>query len=417
MPVAQPVPGYAKKPYQAVGGSGGEGGDDRAYLIEALFGARDERGSFLDIGCNLGRFCLEASRRGWAATGIDTDPDVIDAARKLAAGQEPLPAYVCGDFERSEFGETRFDVVACLNVLHHMFDPIHAVKRMQMLARRRVVLEVAQPSWLDRGLLLRSPLVLLARFMPVIWLDHPRKASRAGSRTFLFTAGALRAIFNQHSMAFEPLRVLPSPFKGRLVVEARRRDIGHILVVTGPTSSGKSTFQARFLADGNFRKRFVADEGEWEPVVGRHRPDLPGGRLERVILHYDMLRPLRGSLKTYERDTLLDLMRVAERVTVVTIAADRARLVRQIEESELKGPKWRWARYHMKLRDAYSSPGFLERWYRTWLDFCAECRNLTRLVLVENSGDFVERRMEALPLIIEGSRAGAADRSSARGKS
>lgn len=382
-----------KRAYQSSGdvGRAPSEGSDRAYLNDIIFGSFSGGQSLLDIGSNLGFFCREAARRGGHATGIDPDADVIEGARELAQGQIPPPEYICGDFEDYDFGEQKFDVVIALNVLHHMFDAVHVLRRIQTMARGRVVLEVAQPTWRDIKLVLRNPGLLLARLMPVIWVDRARRLRTVGSRTFLFTRSALTVLFNEHTTAFEPLRFHRSPFKGRLIAEARKRDIGHLVVVAGPTSSGKSTFQQRFLADPAFRAQFVDDQdADWTAVTGYKVNELPTGRLERVLLHYDLLRPQTGSLKTHTRDPILDVLRVADRVTVITLVNQPERLVTQIEKGELARPNWRRRRRHEKLRDLYKTGSFLVGWYESWFRFC-EGLVRARLILVENDGQFRER--------------------------
>ncbi len=51
-------------------------------------------GRALDLGCGRGQYTPELARRGWAATGIDSVPAAIDAAR--SKGPEDV-AYVVGD--------------------------------------------------------------------------------------------------------------------------------------------------------------------------------------------------------------------------------------------------------------------------------------------------------------------------------
>lgn len=386
-----------KRAYQSlddVDGHERHGAPDRSYLINTIFDEDRAGESLLDIGCNLGQFCREGARRGMEATGIDTDSEAIEGAISAASGMPSPPAYITGDFEEYDWSGRSFDTILALNVLHHMFDPVHVLRRMQVMARRRIILEVAQPTWRDRKLVLRSPGFILARWMPVIWLDQTRKPRRVGSRTFVFTRRALSVLFNEHTTIFEPLRFHRSPFKDRLLVEARKRDIGHLVVVAGPTSSGKSTFIERFTGDARFREEFVSDTGEWTTTTAYKVGSLPSGRIERLVLHYDMLRLMSGSLKTFERDPNLDILRIADKVTILTIGSSRERMIRQIEASALSGPKWLQRKRHRTIRDQYQSPEFLRRWYELWFEFCRSVPQ-ARTILVENNGQFVPRPVEA----------------------
>jgi SAM-dependent methyltransferase len=64
-------------------------------------------GSVLDGGCGTGRLAIELARRGVAVLGVDTDPDMIAAARAKAPELEWLQADLAA-LARPE----RFDVVA-----------------------------------------------------------------------------------------------------------------------------------------------------------------------------------------------------------------------------------------------------------------------------------------------------------------
>jgi SAM-dependent methyltransferase len=396
--------GSAKLVYQPVSDVSAvdTGAGERGYLRDVIFSPDASAGeSLLDVGCNLGLFCREAARRGNAAVGIDADAQAIAKAEQLAAGLVPRPRFIIGDFEDWNFAGERFDIVIALNVVHHLFDPIHALRKMQALACRRIVLEIAQPTWRDRRIVLSSPGVMLARFMPVAWIAESGGLHRVGSRTFLFTRRALRVLFNEHTTAFEPLRFHSSPFKGRLIVEARRRNIGHLVVVAGPTAAGKSTFQERFLSDPAFRGEFVSDEGEWVTTTGYKVNRLPTGRLDRVLMHYDFMRLRSGSLKTYTREPILDLLACAERVTVITLVASTERLIGQLEQGSLSRARFGRLRKYRELRDSYRAPGYLVSWYDAWLDFCSSTSRVQNRMVVENVGEFCIRPFESWRNILE----------------
>jgi SAM-dependent methyltransferase len=373
--------------YQSVQLPGGivTPGNDRSYLNPLLFGDAFQNKTFLDIGSYLGYFCLEALERGGkTAVGIETSPTNVRIARRIAELRGSKADYVLADFETWDAQGARFDVVACLNVLHHMFDPISALRKMMALARRKIVLEVAVPTWRDVGRDWINPLRVFGVGAPAIFLGIPRKRGDAAGRTYLFTPRSLEILFNTHTSMFEPLRISRSPFKGRILVEAEKRQIGHLIVVAGPTSVGKSSFVKQFQTDPQFRK-LLPDSGAMEFVDASDVVDLPRGRHEQLMLHYDFLRPSRTGVRSHDRDPVLHLLRVAERVTILTLVARRDVLREQLQRGEIDRPDRKVRRRDLELLERYGKPQFLADWYEGWMDFCAGYPGAThRLFLNEN---------------------------------
>ena len=359
--------------YQSFDVAGGQSAEshDRSYLNELAFAGGVEGQSVLDIGCNLGYFCIQALRRNAAsATGIDPDATSIRQAREIARLLGLAPDYLCGDFEEWDLQGRSFDTVLCLNVLHHLYDPIGAIRKMIQIARRRIVIEFARPTAWD--LLKRSgnPLLAAASAAPLIILGDPSK-TQAMSRSFLFTGRALEILFNGHTELFEPLILRPSPFKGRQIAVANRRRIRHLLVVAGPTSSGKSTLLARLPGDPALRSALGLGDKNWVIPADRTAP-LPTGPIDGLVHHYDFLRPYRRSIKTYSRDPRCDFFEVADRITLVTLMSPSEVLRRRLLSSRKKAA-WRSSRLsarHRDLYERYGEPEFLRGWYEQWFAFC-----------------------------------------------
>jgi SAM-dependent methyltransferase len=59
----------------------GEEVHGEANLVEALLREHGLRGPVLDAGCGTGRVAVELANRGFAVTGLDLDPALLDAAR------------------------------------------------------------------------------------------------------------------------------------------------------------------------------------------------------------------------------------------------------------------------------------------------------------------------------------------------
>lgn len=377
--------------YQNINLGGGEttGGHERTSMDDILF-ASDLKGlRLLDIGSALGHFCLEALKHGAsAATGLETSPERVRHAREIADIVDPRANYVAADFEHWESPDKSFDVVLCLNVLHHLYDPVAALRKIMRIAAKRFYLEVAPVSVRD-VVKMRNPLALFgASGLPVILLGPTANSTRAADRTFTFSRKAIATIVNGHSKAFEPVVFHPSSFKGRWIVEARRRDIGHLVVVSGPTAVGKSSF-IRALDDPGLRRRFGI-EGGFTTVGANRLDELPPGRHDTLVFHYDMLRPFDRPLQSHGRDPAFHLLESAERVTVITLAASGAVLKQRIRTEGARPPGRKGRKRHALLDRQYDNPAFLAAWYDAWATATAPLCGTSVLVRAEQGYPAIE---------------------------
>ncbi len=76
--------------------------------------------SLLEVGCNWGRWCFAAARKGYRVVGLDPSLDAIMAARRVAS-QLRLHGvcFVVGDGRYLPFRDAAFDVVFSYSVLQH----------------------------------------------------------------------------------------------------------------------------------------------------------------------------------------------------------------------------------------------------------------------------------------------------------
>lgn len=77
--------------------------------------------SFLDVGSNLGYFCLELARRGAHTLGVEADSRRVMVAQCLARKNGFDATFLCKDaIEFVEDNPANFDYVILLNVFHHI---------------------------------------------------------------------------------------------------------------------------------------------------------------------------------------------------------------------------------------------------------------------------------------------------------
>jgi SAM-dependent methyltransferase len=74
---------------------------------------------FLEVGCNWGRWCVSAARRGYEVVGVDPSLDAIRAARRIADQLGVGADYLVADSRHLPFPDGSFDVVFSYSVFQH----------------------------------------------------------------------------------------------------------------------------------------------------------------------------------------------------------------------------------------------------------------------------------------------------------
>ena len=89
---------------------------------------------FLELGCNWGRWCVAAARRGYRVVGIDPSLKAIAAARRIAPGLGVDVTYLVADARHLPFADASFDVVFSYSVFQH-FAKAEAVASFDEIGR------------------------------------------------------------------------------------------------------------------------------------------------------------------------------------------------------------------------------------------------------------------------------------------
>jgi 2-polyprenyl-3-methyl-5-hydroxy-6-metoxy-1,4-benzoquinol methylase len=367
------------------------GGDDRSATARAIFPDDMTGKTVLDVGSSNGYFCFEALRRGArSAVGLEVNPDVVRKARLLADCLGAPAEFRVGDVERDRI-DGRFDYVVCLNVLHHVKDPIHVLDHLAAATRERLILEVATFGRRDRRKLGMSRLVsVLLRRLPVLYVDTTGRGKHG--QTFFFAPGAIRNLLTEHRKMFARVDVRPSEHKDRFLAVAHRRRIGRLVIVAGPTSAGKSTLIERLLAGAwpELAARLdLGDPRSWRLARTGGLGALAEPRIDRLLFEYDIVHPHVKSAQTYDRHEPLDIVECAEDTTVLTVWTPPAVLSTQLERGEIQ-PRTRRGVYRgshrrLRVRSLYRDPRQVLRFYEDWLAFC-ERKGCRRLMVSAHDG-------------------------------
>jgi SAM-dependent methyltransferase/uncharacterized protein YbaR (Trm112 family) len=90
------------------------------YPVPDLKLPQAEGKSFLEIGCNWGRWCIAAARKGYQPTGVDPSLKSIRAARRVARQLNVAADYLVADGRSLPFPDASFDCVFSYSVLQHL---------------------------------------------------------------------------------------------------------------------------------------------------------------------------------------------------------------------------------------------------------------------------------------------------------
>jgi ubiquinone/menaquinone biosynthesis C-methylase UbiE len=90
--------------------------------------------SVLDIGAGSGLFAEQFAARGLTVTGIDANPQMVEAAR----GFVPSGTFEQGEAESLPFADAAFDLAFMSLVLHETDDPLAALREAYRVTTHRL---------------------------------------------------------------------------------------------------------------------------------------------------------------------------------------------------------------------------------------------------------------------------------------
>jgi 2-polyprenyl-3-methyl-5-hydroxy-6-metoxy-1,4-benzoquinol methylase len=98
------------------------------------------RGRLLEVGCGSGDLIVFMKQKGWAVTGVDTDPLAVQKARSRR-----LPVY-CGTLETAGFSANDMDVIVMNHVIEHTPDPAGMLRECYRILKAGGRLMVTTPN-------------------------------------------------------------------------------------------------------------------------------------------------------------------------------------------------------------------------------------------------------------------------------
>lgn len=378
-------------------------GHDRSATAKVILPDDMSGQSFVDIGCSLGFFCFEAKRRGASrSVGLDFASENVRRGRILADVLGLPVEFRKYDIDHESIDET-FDHVICLNVLHHLVNPILGLDRLIAATRHKLTLELATfgahdrrklgIGWLQQRFLSRSPSVLVAS-----------GTAGEGVKQFYITQAAIENLLRFRRGCFASVEIIPSPFKERFLVVAHKRHIKDLMIigfpgleVAAPIVKGihQRAYQsaADFLGDIAGASVLNAD--------AYHEPRKAED--DKLIFDYNVMRPEISGAIAFEHDPAVEIISTATRKRAITIWLPPHEMSQGIrtEMTAVSGK----ARKKLSALLAMSEDGKqLVRHYRMWAEYLARTQVEHRILAVQASGPVLLTPEEwerdiALPLL------------------
>lgn len=371
-------------------------GADRSSTAKKIFPDDMSGKSVLDIGCKQGYFCFEALKRGATKVlGVDVDPESIKKARLLADCLGVEASLELMDIEKEPIHE-KFDYVLCLNVLHHLNDPISALDKLAVMTRERLILEVAGLGRYDQKKL-KVPFMLgfILNRLSIIYVASNGASGRPNFQKFLITPSAIESIFLHQRGTFARIDHVPSEFHNRTISIIHKRKVGKLIVVAGPLVNQTSALIKK-LKTGELpelKERLGMDDGTpWTVMVPKQPIKISEPHIKNLIFQYDLLRPFLRSAKVHNRDHVLETLNTADHLTFLTLwhspSVLKEKWAKQQIPQKIKlglfGKKKRDLLLQKELEDSSKIRAF----YQSWFEFTKKKSADHLIVCLENGVRF-----------------------------
>lgn len=113
-------------------------------VLDHLSSYANPPGSLLDIGCGTGEFALLCRETGWTSYGIELSKQANETAARQ--GITMLPCDLLLESDISIKHNQQFDVIALINVLDHVCDPIGLLRRVRQMLKPSGVVIIRVPN-------------------------------------------------------------------------------------------------------------------------------------------------------------------------------------------------------------------------------------------------------------------------------
>jgi hypothetical protein len=349
--------------------------EDDAELLEKLQEVDIAGRSVLIVTGGSADIAFHAARCGAnpvtvIVTGRQVGPREVDMAQRngvilRSARSTPDPI--------GEEGEI-YDDAICNFADAYRTDALGMLLHIASKTRARLIAALNSPTPSEVGFAGR----FFLGHLPLAWLTKPKKPGRKLRRSFLVSPQALRNLLHYHTALYEPPDVSRSKDGSRIISVSRRRKVKNLVVVAGPSSSGKSTFAMHLLKDGALRESLgLARGGEWKFVRGRNVVHLEAGAMENLVVELDIMAIEDGDLGSYDDIPQFEIFRCAESIRVFTLVPVPSPAFIPMSDEESKRAIRKCGALGAALVDFYARRGggeMMKALYASWLQWLHQQR-------------------------------------------
>ncbi|MBZ0215874.1 MAG: hypothetical protein K8F25_04925 [Fimbriimonadaceae bacterium] len=326
----------------------------------------------------MGELCFALLRRGSVSvTGADADGFTISQCRRYASTHGFLATFIEINIEREKIVET-YDIVLLLDGLQKLRNPLSALETLIGATREELVIGI-EDRWsfpqafgsfwhlISKGLL---------RF-PILFLGGLERKDWDGVNHFRFSDRAVVALLTRHRYSFARVDFIPWQAAGRRLAVAYKRQITHLVIVAGVPTSGKTTVINKLMAGElpDIAKQLDFDcKKNWLSTGYGEVCHIQDARVENLLLHFNITKSLvDGDHYGYEGG-LLDLIKLAQRISVVSLWCPLAELKQRYLEGRVRtklsrSKRLRQDRKNRILLSLFDEPVNFARLFEKWLLF------------------------------------------------
>lgn len=306
--------------------------------------------SLLIIGSDVSNSCIEARNRGASRVlGLEMDPNNEKKLKVIADLQEKAFECRISNIEKEKINE-KFDLVALLNILQYLKDPIQFLNHIIDITKEILILEATTSlEHVCKNTEIANHKLQQYNKLPIIFVGTGTtwRQINVENKNYYFSTSALLRIVGSHRKVFSDVKAIASNGKNRTIIVAKKRKIKNFLVVSGPTASGKSTLIENIYNNPNQigSLEIIKKAKDWPCInpgtLESLSPTTIDGKpynqaeYEGTVFHYDFLRPYSSESLTYENDQSTDIFNTADSISFFTLCSNNQQLINQFMDSEL----------------------------------------------------------------------------------
>jgi 2-polyprenyl-3-methyl-5-hydroxy-6-metoxy-1,4-benzoquinol methylase len=161
--------------------------DRNLHWLKTLLRYKAPPSKVLELGCSHGSFVALLRQSGYDASGMEMSPWVV----KFAQETFDIPMLV-GPVEKIEFEAGTFDVVALMDVLEHLPDPVGTMSHALRLLKPDGILLIQTPQAKDE-----------MTYSDLVETDDPfMEQFKSDEHLYLFTQSSATALFERLGASF-----------------------------------------------------------------------------------------------------------------------------------------------------------------------------------------------------------------------